>query len=669
MNRHLATAQVIDFAVAREQLPGERGVERLCDGRRKGDHGNRLSPPMKARIIADLEETLEDFGVVTVADKKECAKAAGVTLRTVNRVWERRMLNELHIRQREYGQQHQQDDEQDDELTGCVETCDDDNHGRGCRGSLDDEAPAWMVKFNERGRKLQLTRSEIALFTSHSHTNDAIAAVRAIDGHRLNHYCDATLYKAWGNVSEPIRVGARYNSTRQRAIEGTWPLSGRDMVNDSWSIDEYDLKVNAHLRGHVVQPKLLVVRDRFSGLPLARLVLHRAARATDVARVLGAAAIGYTVPGYHPDGSDLRVSGVARYLNSDQATVFIGDEALDAARKLGISNDPSPSNQPQANGDHEVMHQTLLRYFADGGGWRRGWEDRAGKAFDHGLPPYEAILESVDEVFTQLIEAAITKGQHKGMTRLDAYARGLDEGLVYEGPVITEADEAGLAQFVVSRQYDPTRGIELGGRYFLSQELANRAVKSQLLHVHQLVDPDVIYVFDTHGRFIATAGLRDNPDPADQHGLLADRAKREAFVKNAGDVRSIRARTAAADDDRRWAEDVEGPLEEAVAAPVVADAAAATTSSPASRSSTSAAPAPPAPPAAGAGAGAGEVDDAAAQHSGEREALEVVRTSTSRTRKPRKPVHDLAALEAEEEARAARLEAARRQPQPPDSID
>ena len=89
------------------------------------------------------------------------------------------------------------------------------------------------------------------------------------------------------------------------------------------------------------------------------------------------------------------------------------------------------------------------------------------------------------------------------MSRLDAYAKGLDEGLVYQGPVITEADEAGLAQFVVSRRYDPTRGVELDGRYFLSQDLANRATKSQLLSIHQLVDPDVLYVFDAHGKFIA----------------------------------------------------------------------------------------------------------------------------------------------------------------------
>jgi hypothetical protein len=282
------------------------------------------------------------------------------------------------------------------------------------------------------------------------------------------------------------------------------------------------------------------------------------------------------------------------------------------------------------------MHQTLLSYFADEAGWRRGWEDRAGNAFDHGIPPYEAILESVDDVFAQLIEADITKGQHKGMSRLDAYAKGLDEGLVYQGPVISEADEAGLAQFVVSRHYDPTRGIELGERYFLSQDLANRATKCQLLHVHQLVDPDVIYLFDTHGRFIATAGLRDNPDAADQHGLLSDRAKREAFVKNAGKVRSIRAQTNSANQDLQWAERAEGPLTADQAATASAEEAAAATA------------------AAAAGAASATT-----------EAGEVVRTSTGRTRKAKaQRTSKLADLEAEDEARAARLEAASRANRP-----
>ena len=85
--------------------------------------------------------------------------------------------------------------------------------------------------------------------------------------------------------------------------------------------------------------------------------------ATDTGLVLAAAAIGYTVPRPHPfrDDENLRVSGVARTLVADQGSAFIGDAGATAARKLGISLAPIPSHQPQANGDHEVMHQSFLR--------------------------------------------------------------------------------------------------------------------------------------------------------------------------------------------------------------------------------------------------------------------------------------------------------------------
>lgn len=162
-------------------------------------------------------------------------------------------------------------------------------------------------------------------------------------------------------MAAPVRVGARYGAKAGRKVEAKFPLTGRDGVNESWSIDEYDLKVTANHYGLQVEPKVLIVRDRCSGLPLSYVVLPRAATGTDTGVVLAAAAIGYTVT--HPDdpAREVRVTGVARHLTSDQGGSFLGETGTAAARRLGIGLTPVPSHQPQANGDHEVMHQSLLR--------------------------------------------------------------------------------------------------------------------------------------------------------------------------------------------------------------------------------------------------------------------------------------------------------------------
>ncbi|VXC26529.1 hypothetical protein [Nocardioides sp. AX2bis] len=543
------TAQVIDLAAARERLPGERQVERLSDGRRKGNHGNRASAPMRVATIAQLEEVLALRGEVTAADKDACASAAGVALRTINRWWEQTCQYKLNNARDTHPGPRAPTDQPDDagtETDGCVPTCSDFTHGRGCRtGLTTGSLPGWLYKFNEVDR-LQLTPDEVAFFATHSTIIDAIEAVHQDPTSRLRHYATSTLYRAWADVSEPVRIGAKYDATRQRKNEATFPLSGAESLNDSWSIDEYDLKVVASYRGVTVEPKVLIVRERHSGLPLAKIVTPRAATGTDTGTVLAAAAIGYTVPHPTDPSRELRVSGVARYLNSDQGGTFMGENGAAAARRLGIGNAPIPSHQPQANGDHEVMHQSLLRLFRDGAGSRRGWVDRAGQRLDHGELPYEDVEEAVEEWFATFAHAVYAKGERAGMSRLEVYAQAQDEGRVYAGHDLLAEDEAALATIVGERIFDVTRGLQWDRRHWLSRDLANRAVDGQKVVIARLLNPDVLYVFDKHNIFLAVVEPRDQPDPVDQHGLYQDRNRRERFVADAGTRRAVEANDDAA---------------------------------------------------------------------------------------------------------------------------
>ena len=272
-------APVINLASVRQ-----RGADRLCDGRRKGNHGNRASQAMKTAVIARLNELLDLRGVVTADDKQACAQSAGVDVRTVNRWWARECENKLAALRAPTGSGSDTDNaggRATGHVGGCVAGCKNGTHARGCRAGLDlSGLQSWLYKFNELER-LQLTPDEIAFFASHTRIIDANQAVRADPHSRLRHYAVPTLYAAYANVAESVRVGARRGAAKQRSIEATYPLTGRETLNETWSIDEYDLKLSANYQGVPVEPKVLIVRERHSGLPLSMVVLPRAATGAD----------------------------------------------------------------------------------------------------------------------------------------------------------------------------------------------------------------------------------------------------------------------------------------------------------------------------------------------------------------------------------------------------
>ncbi|GAA2165150.1 hypothetical protein [Pedococcus bigeumensis] len=517
MSRHTQNAaNVVDLTVVREQ----KHAPRRTDGRRLGNHGNRADELTRAKTVADLRDILTLTGELTAADKEHAAAAAGVCLRTVNRWWSRELDRQVAFA-----------------VNRLPSTSDD-------ATATPAHLPAWLYRHAEPA-KLQLTEAEIAYFARHGTIKAAIDAVRSDPAHRLSKYGTSTLYAAYGNVTAPIRDGARRGAKAGRRIEATFPLTGRDAINESWSIDELDLKLVAEHHGHQVEPKILIVRERCSGTPLSYVVLPRAATGQDTGVVLAAAAIGYTLTHPNDPTRPLHVGGVARHLTSDQGGAFLGETGVAAARRLGIGLTPVPSHQPQANGDHEVMHQSLLRHLADGAGSRRGWTDRTGARLSHGVLPYDTVLELVEDWFVAQLATPYTSGPRRGRSRIQVYADHVDAGSVYLGHDLSAEDEGAVAYPVTTRKYDPTRGVHYANQYWLSPQLASAANPGETIELRQLVNETVLYAYDTRGRFLGLLRPRDEADLADIDAVHAARVRREAFVKDR--VARPRARAAVAD--------------------------------------------------------------------------------------------------------------------------
>lgn len=473
-------------------------AERKSNGRRMGNHGNRASAAMRSSAVGQLADSLaalDEGENLSLAVKERIADAAGVDVRTLNRWWA------SHLRR-------------------AVEA-----------HPPEQRMPRYLFRFENRN-ELQLLPEEVAFFAQHTRTIDAIVKVREDPDNRLSNFGVSTLYRAYANVAESVRVGARKGAEAARNCEATYPTTGRDVLNETWSIDEYDLKIRAQWDNAVIEPKVLIVRERASGLPLAYTVVPVAANGTDTGRVLAAAALGYAIS--HPDdpGRSIRIGGIARHLVSDQGAPFIGGTGVAAARRLGLGINSMPSHQPQANGDHEQMHQSLKAYFVDGPGSRRGWTDRAGQRLDHSVVPYEWALEQVEAWFTSHIFAEYTAGPRKGRNRLEVYLDLLEAGEVYDGHDISDEDCAALAVVVGERKYDKTRGVHFANQHWLGPELGTVGRQGDRITLKQLLDPSVLYAFDNKDRYIGVIKPRQDQDLDDIAAQYANRAARERFVKD-----------------------------------------------------------------------------------------------------------------------------------------
>lgn len=547
--RRGGTAKVITLDPKRGV--GAAKVVYKSNGRRLGDHGNRVPHLLKVAAMRELTDLLEANGQVTCDQKAHVAETVGVELRTIDR-WLRDHADALL--------DHHDDDESPAQRS----------------------MPTWLYRY-EQTEKLRLTPKEVAYIASFATAKQAFDAIHADPDHRLHTFATSTLYGAWNDISSAVRAGAKANEKKQRALEGTYPLTGRDVLNETWSVDEYDLKVTASLRGVTVNPKVLIVRERHSGLLRSIVIRPHAMTGADTGVALAAATLGFTVthpyagtPGYDDDAV-LRIDGVARRLICDQAGTFIHGAGADAARRLGIPPTPPASHTPQANGDHEVMHQSLLRHLVAGAGSRRTWTDRAGTPLDHGVLPYDVVVELVEEWFATYnsIEpiSGHNAGAYKGLTRLEAYALAHDSGNTYDGHDITDADAAALAVPVAEATMDATRGVHYAGQYWASPQLYTSAKKGQTITLAQLNDPETLYAFTKRGQFIGVVTPRADADVDDVTTHHKNRARRQEFVTREVAVR--RAANALADADAYWAATADG------LADVLADADPADSADPA----------------------------------------------------------------------------------------
>lgn len=523
-------------------------VERLSDGRRKGDHGKRASRATRTNIETHIGELLE-VGGVTAADRERLAYLSDVSVRTIDRwvlaVIDAQFNDVVGLRPSALDTP---DTDVCDASTADVSAWEKTRVHRAAKAQVDVGAlPRPLYRHLDTDR-ITLSPAEVSFFAQHTVIKHAIDTVRADPTHRLRHFAPSTLYRAWANVAEPIRVGSRKGAKFQRAIEATYPLTGRGMVNETFSIDEYDLKTRClDDRGNIVNPKVLAVRERLSGTVLAHYVLPGAANGTDTGVVLTAAAIGFTIT--HPRGPNdtLRVSGIARYLNTDQGGAFIGEDGKAAARRLGLGINPIPTHQPQANGDHEQMHHYLLAHFVDGPGSRRGHIDRATNRADHGLPPLSWVIEETARLFEAYNQSPYKSGDRAGRTRLEVYADAVDAGNVYQGHELSQADEGAQGIYVGERSWDPTRGIEYSNQHWLSPDVARTARPKQRLTLRQLLDTGVLYAYDAHDTFLGVLVPRSDQDPLDVTDLHRERTIRAQLTQSAGDARADAARKGAAD--------------------------------------------------------------------------------------------------------------------------
>ena len=242
--------------------------------RAKGDHGNRYHEVVKAAVLIALHESLELHGTVPTKDKRQLVADHGIDLRTINRWWRTELL--AHAAAQELGLDDGDptntadptdatdrggahgDPTQPDSGAGNGGDSDSGSGGSGGAGGAGgsggagggrsgmtpEEVETMMTKHRYLYRvvntaRLQLTPAELSFIANQPSAADAFAVFRATDRHRLAGYSDATLYRALANVPPSVLIAMRTkDETKQRKAEATYPLTGRDRINESWSIDE-----------------------------------------------------------------------------------------------------------------------------------------------------------------------------------------------------------------------------------------------------------------------------------------------------------------------------------------------------------------------------------------------------------------------------------------------
>ena len=476
---------------------------------------------MRKAVLVELRRAHATFGSVPAEMIRNEAARSGVDQRTVQKWWRADQMEQV----RQFADIEQLAPTADGESVAEL-----------------DDLPPFLQRFASTygSRRLVLTLSETEFIARRSTVFAAIEDLRSASGNRLAQYGKSTIYAAYKtNTHAAVRVGARKGAAAQRACEMGTPLVRTALVNDLWSIDEYDLKLSSlDPYGRACQPKMLAVRDVVSDVILATSVLYASANETDVLSVMGAAVVGF-------DDDGMTFGGPARLLRSDQGSAIISDLVVEMLEHVGMSVDATESHAPRANGDHEAIHRTIGNRLAGGPGSRRGWKDRAGQVLDHGTVPFSAVCDGVADWARAHNHRTIGKGRLKGQTPVLVYLEKVAAGDVHAYPV-TDEEIGRLAPLVAEHTIDVSRGVFLDGAYFLGDGLAAAAEKGMRISVRQLLDPDTAYAFDRHGTFLGVI-YRDSTIPDEVTAKIqADRRSRDQFVaRNVGADNATEARAEA----------------------------------------------------------------------------------------------------------------------------
>ena len=149
------------------------------------------------------------------------------------------------------------------------------------------------------------------------------------------------------------------------------------------------------------------------------------------------------------------------------------------------------------------------------------------------------------------INSVMTKGDHQGLSRLEAYADESAIGNVYQGHVLTPENEGSVAVHVATPTMDATRGVWFYG-YWFSPELGTAVKDGEKVILKQLNDANVLYAYDHRDKFIGTVVPRDDDDLDDIETQHRNRYQRAQFVEHR--IAKPRAAAAQADADAVWDE-------------------------------------------------------------------------------------------------------------------
>lgn len=350
--------------------------------------------------------------------------------------------------------------------------------------------------------------------------------------HVLSRVSRSTFYEALDECNGATRHAVKRGVDGMRAREmHTQRLRHITRVNESWSIDEFDAKVDVLVGGRLVQPKVLSFIDEAEGLVVGYTALQAAAASDDVCALFASSVIGWEADG-------VKVSGAPLYIHSDQGGPLIGDGTRRRVAFCGTALDPGASRRPQHNGGHERFQRTLLEELKKVRGSRRAPKDRAGEDYDDGVATWDEFIAALDAAMGHMRFVHRPKaGRHPGRTAFEVYREKVAAGDVAR----LDVEAAGIAECAMplgTRKNEPRKGVYVRGEYYTGYGLAvwNRHAEVEVRVLPG--NPALAFVFDTDGTFISRVWHPDHLPDDEAWAIVTLSETREKFWHAAHSARA-----------------------------------------------------------------------------------------------------------------------------------